>query len=102
MNPKALRKIKRQLKEMEKSPFNRKPGDFISIANQLGRTKDNRGKEPTYTRARDPALSPPLSIPNHPGDVKPGTARSIIDALLSDVDDWEMFLSESEDDDDDE
>jgi hypothetical protein len=99
VNPKALKKIKRQLKEMEKHPFNRKPDDFISIAKQLGRTKDNRGKEPTYTRERDPSLSPPLSIPNHPGDVKPGTARSIIDALLSDVDDWEIYLSESEDDD---
>lgn len=99
MTPKALKKIKRQLKEMEKSPYNRKPDDFISIAKQLGRTKDNRGKEPTYTRERDPALSPPLSIPNHPGDVKPGTARSIIDALLSDVDDWEIFLMESENDD---
>lgn len=99
MNPKALNKLKRQLKEMEKSPFNRKPDDFISIAKQLGRTKDNRGKEPTYTRERDPMLSPPLSIPNHPGDIKPGTARSIIDALLSDVDDWEIYFSENNDDD---
>lgn len=100
MTPKALKKIKRQLKEMEKSPFNRKPDDFISIAKQLGRIKDNRGKEPTYTRERDPALTPPLSIPNHPGDVKPGTARSIIDALLNDVDDWEIHFSENDNDDD--
>ena len=99
MNPKTLKKIKRQLKEMEKSPFNRNADAFISIAKQLGRAKDNRGKEPTYTRERDPELSPPLSIPNHPGDVKPGTARSIIDALLSDVDDWELYLLESDDDD---
>ncbi|MDD5056336.1 MAG: hypothetical protein PHQ60_00590 [Sideroxydans sp.] len=98
MNLKALKKIKRQLTEMGKSPFNRKPEVFISIAKQLGRTIDNRGKEPTYTRGREPALSPPLSIPNHPGDIKPGTARSIIDALLSDVDDWEIFLREAEDD----
>lgn len=84
---------------MGKSPFNRKADDFISIAKQLGRTKSNRGKEPTYTRDRDPMLSPPLSIPNHPGDLKPGTARSIIDALLSDVDDWEIYLLENDDDD---
>lgn len=94
MNLKALKKIKRQLKEMEKSPYNRKPEDFVSIAKQLGRTRANRGKEPTYTRERDPSLSPPLSIPNHPGDVKLGTARSIIDALLNDVDDWEIYLSD--------
>lgn len=97
MNPKALKKIKRQLEEMRKSPFNRKPDDFISIAKQLGRALDNRGKEPTYVRESDPALSPPLSIPNHSGDVKPGTARSIIDALLSDVDDWELHITESND-----
>jgi hypothetical protein len=99
MDAKALKKIKRQLKEMEKSPFNRKSSDFVSLAKQLGRVKDNRGKEPTYTRERDPTLSPPLSIPNHSVDVKPGTARSIIDALLSDVADWEDYLAKSEDDD---
>lgn len=98
MNPKALKKIKLQLKEMGRSPFNRKPADLITIAKQLGRVMSNRGKEPTYTRERDPALSPPLSIPNHPGDLKPKTASSIIDALLSDVDDWEMHLSENDDD----
>lgn len=97
MNPKALKKIKRQLEEMRKSPFNRKSDDFISIAKQLGRVIDNRGKEPTYIRERDPVLSPPLSIPNHSRDVKPGTARSIIDALLSDVDDWELHIAESDD-----
>lgn len=99
MDSKALKKIKRQLQEMYKSPYNRKPDVFISIAKQLGRIKANRGKEPNYTRERDPALSPPLSIPNHPGDMKPGTARSIIDALLSDVDDWELYLAKSDDDD---
>lgn len=82
---------------MRKSPFNRKPKEFISIAIQLGRVRDNRGKEPTYIRSHDPVLSPPLSIPNHSGEVKPGTARSIIDALLNDVDEWES-LFESEDD----
>lgn len=86
---------------MEKSPHNRRPEVFISIAKQLGRTKANRGKEPNYTRERDPSLSPPLSIPNHSGDVKPGTARSIIDALLSDIDDWEIHLSEKDDDEED-
>ena len=101
MTPKALKKIKRQLDEMRKSPFNRKSDDFVSIAKQLGRALDNRGKEPTYVRGSDPALSPPLSIPNHSGDVKPGTARSIIDALLSDVDDWELHIMERDDENDD-
>jgi len=37
---------------------------------------------------------------HHPGGMKPGTARSIIDALLSDVDDWEIYLSENNGNDD--
>ncbi|SBT11133.1 hypothetical protein PROAA_900011 [Candidatus Propionivibrio aalborgensis] len=90
----ALKKIKRQLKEMEKSPQNRNYRDLVSLAKQLGRTEDKRGKEPTYSRIRDPALSPPLSIPKHSGDLKTGTARSIIDALLSDIDEWEIHLAE--------
>lgn len=101
MNGKLLKKIKRQLKEMERSPQNRNYRDFVSLAKQLGRLKDNRGKEPTYTRELNPALSPPLTIPKHSGDMKVGTARSIIDALLSDVDDWELYLAECEDEDQD-
>lgn len=97
MNLKKLKKIKLELNEMRRSPFNRKPSELSSIAKQLGRTIDNRGKEPTYVRAREPALSPPLSIPKHPGDLKPGTARNIIEALLSDVDDWEIHLMEKDD-----
>ena len=91
-----LNKIKRQLEEMRRSPQNRNYKGFVSLAKQLGRTKEKRGKEVNYTRKRDPALSPPLSIPQHPGDVKIGTALSIIDELLSDVDDWEIFLSDCE------
>lgn len=82
---------------MLRSPQNRNYKDFVSLAKQLGRTEENRGKEPTYTRKRDPALSPPLAIPKHPGDLKVGTALNIIDALLSDVDDWEIYMSDCED-----
>jgi hypothetical protein len=91
MSPKSLQKIRKKLQEMYKSPQNRKSSDFISIASQLGRVRDNRGKEPTYVRSHNPALSPPLSIPNHSREMKPGTARSIIEALLNDVDEWESF-----------
>jgi|APMI01.1.fsa_nt_gi hypothetical protein len=98
MNLKTLRKIKRELQELRKSPFNRSYKIFVSYAEQLGRYEENRGKEPNFVRKRDPALSPPLSIPKHSGDMKPGTVRSIVDQLLSDVDDWELFLLENEED----
>ncbi len=98
MNLRTLSKIKRELLQIYKSPQGRKALEFESLAKQLGRYKDNRGKEPTYTRARDPALAPPLSIPNH-GDLKIGTARSIVNTLLNDVDEWEIFLKENDSDD---
>jgi hypothetical protein len=79
MSPKSLQKIKKKLQEMYKSPQNRKSSDLISIASQLGRVKDNRGKEPTYVRSHNPALSPPLSIPNHSREIKPGTTSSLSD-----------------------
>ena len=80
MNLKTLSKIKRELLQIYKSPQGRK------------------ALEPTYTRERDPALAPPLSIPNH-GDLKIGTARSIVNTLLNDVDEWEIYLKENEDND---
>ena len=97
MDKKTLKEIKRQLNEMYKYPRNRKTKDFISIAEKLGRKKFIRGKEPTYIRDDSPVLCPPLSIPYHSGDMPLGTARSIINALLNDVDVWEIFLMEKED-----
>jgi hypothetical protein len=100
MNLKNLRKIRQRLRELHLSPQGHKSGEFIAIATQLGRKLDPRGKEPNYVREREPALSPPLSIPNHGGkDLKTGTARNIIAILLDDVDDWEIYLQENEDED---
>lgn len=84
---------------MRESPQGRSAGECISFAEQLGRTKAKRGAEPNYIRVGVPALAPPLSIPNHPGDMRIGTLRSIVDQLLDDCDEWELFLqsqSESE------
>jgi hypothetical protein len=97
MNEKSLKKIKKQLLEMRRSPHGHKATELISIAKQLGREQDNRGKEPTYVRKQNPELSPPLSIPAHGAkDLKTGTAISIIDSLLDDVSDWEQYLAEVE------
>lgn len=81
---------------MIRSPQSRKSEDFSSIAGQLGRKLSDRGKEPTYVREQGPKLMPPLSIPNHPGDMPVGTARSILSALLSDCDDWAIYLQSLE------
>jgi hypothetical protein len=98
VNLKNLRKIKLELQQIRRSPQGRAAVDLEAIARQLGRYRDRRGKEPTYVRFDDPALTPPLSIPGHVGDLKVGTVRSIVDVLLNDVDEWEIFLLEVEDD----
>jgi hypothetical protein len=95
MTPHKLRKIRAELENIQASPKGVKFKELISIAEKLGRSKSNRGKEPTYVRKDAPELSPPLSIPKHPGDMKAGTVLSIVETLLSDVDEWELHLQEN-------
>lgn len=97
MDRKRLKKLKAELAAIRRSPQNRKAADLQAIASKVGRELDKRGKEPTWVRKSDPALSPPLSIPDHGGvDLKSGTVRSIVDQLLSDLDDWDLYLLEAE------
>lgn len=81
------------------SPQGRSEREMVAIAKKVGRVRADRGSEPNYVRAEDPALTPPLSIPAHGSkDLKAGTVRNIVDALLDDVDRWEIFLLEATDD----
>ena len=96
MNSKSLGKVRRALNEMRKSPQGRSYAELRAKAKDVGRSLSPRGKEPTWIRDVHPELSPPLSIPNHSGDVPIGTARSIIDQLLDDCDDWEQYLMQTE------
>lgn len=90
MTPSKLEKIKKDLENLKLNPKGIKSEVLIKIAIQLGRKKHPRGKEPTYVRDKEPELSPPLSIPNHKGTaLKTGTAKSIINQLLEDVEAWE-------------
>ncbi len=94
MNLKKLKKIKKRLQELAASPQGRKSDELVHVAKKLGRTLANRGKEPTYVKIGVPQFSNPLSIPQHPGDLKTGTARSIIDQLMDDADIWEQHLDQ--------
>lgn len=67
---------------------------LVAIAKKLERSKANIGHEPTYIKGTDPTLRP-LTIPGHASDLKVGTARSIIDQLLDDVDEWDIYLNEA-------
>lgn len=98
MQVRKLDKIRRELEAIQASPRGIRSARLISIAKKLGRTKCKRGKEPTWVREDSPELFSPLSIPNHPGDMATGTVRSIVEALLSDVDQWKIDLETDEDD----
>lgn len=103
MNKKKLQSLRKELTAIRRSPQNRSAADLKAIAKKVGRVLDKRGKEPTWVRKKDPALSPPLSIPDHGNvDLKCGTVRSIVDQLLNDLDEWDMHLADAEEDDDDE
>ena len=95
MTPKALAKVRDKLESMLRSPRGLKSRDLESIAQKLGRTRAKRGSEPTWVREDQPLLTPPLSIPHHSADMPPGTAKSVIEALLSDADEWDLFLIEN-------
>lgn len=101
MNRKTLIRLRRELKELRRNfaPLDSKLLEGLAAA--VGRKKVNRGKEPTWDRSFDPHLSPPLSIPNHSKGVKARTARSILDQLIADLDEWEQFLDLLVDEDDD-
>ena len=82
MVQKKLDEITRRIEQARRSP--QKARDLERIARQLGRTKVNRGKEPTW-ESNLPGR-PPLSIPHHGGrDIAIGTRNSILDFLEDDV-----------------
>ncbi len=94
MNAAALKRLRAELKQLRSNFAPVNSNVLERYASAVGRQKENRGKEPTWVRKFDPHLSPPLSVPNHSKDVKAGTARSIIDQLLADIDEWEQFIDQ--------
>ncbi len=72
-----------------------KAQNLQSLAKALGRTRDNRGKEPTWISEFADLF--PLSIPNHKGrDIPTGTKNSILNQLEDDLAKWEETLDEWE------
>lgn len=102
MNRRKLEKIRQELLGLAANRSDIKSDVLISIAKRLGREKSKRGKEPTYVRAEDPRLFPPLSIPDHSRPLKRNTAANIVDSLLSDIDTWQVYLSDQLTDEEDE
>jgi hypothetical protein len=93
---KKIEKLKPVLKAMLRNSSSIKPADLQAIALQVGRKRVKRGTEPNYEK-RDPPPLVPLSIPNHKPTLRQGTARSVINTLINDVDVWELYLNEQVD-----
>lgn len=84
MDKKKLGKLRQQVQDLRLKRGIRSR-ELETLASKVGRKRHPRGKEPTWVM-EDPTLRrPPLSIPNHPGDLKARTAESILDALEDDI-----------------
>jgi hypothetical protein len=77
------------------------PTELESLAQDLGRVRSKRGKEPTWINEWFPELRP-LSIPHHGSrDLNRFTAVGIIDQLELDLERWEQELGSKEDEESD-
>ena len=84
MDASKLAKIKRRIEECRKRANNLRHRDLESIANALGRERSKkRTNEPTYISTV--FKTNVITIPDHPGTLKKGTALSILDQLEEDV-----------------
>ena len=93
MDKKKLRKLRAQLKRLRQRSANLRNQDLVAFAKKLGRERSERGKEPTYISTLLP-YSRPISIPNHPGSLKPLTAGNILDSFEQDLQALEEKFSE--------
>lgn len=82
-----LKKLRRTLDALRRRLGSVRNDEVAALAQALGRTRFNRGKEPTYVKPG----RPPLTIPAH-GTLKVGTAASIVNQLEEDL----LLLEEAE------
>jgi hypothetical protein len=96
MNQKKLAKIERELDALRRRG-GVKSIELESLAQKLGRVPFKRGSEPTWVSSNFPDKLYPLSIPHHSGDLNKFTARSIIEQLELDIEQWELVIEEEKD-----
>ena len=92
MDAKKIQRLRGTLKGLRLKAHNIKPRELVDLARKIGRVKSSRGKEPTYVYPDSSLGLYPLSIPEHPGTLKIGTACSILNHLENDLDVLEALL----------
>ena len=95
MDPKKIRKLRNEIQGMRRRGGIR-PAELESLARSVGRVRHKRGKEPSWVSTVFPE-APPVSIPNHPGDLSKYTARSILNELEADLDRFDAAAEEDQD-----
>jgi hypothetical protein len=85
MNKRKLAKLKKELASLQLRKGNITAKEMVRFAKKCGRNRrpGGIGKEPTYIS--DLPYTKPLSIPGHPGNLRPGTAGNILDILEQDL-----------------
>jgi predicted RNA binding protein YcfA (HicA-like mRNA interferase family) len=90
VNPRKLAKIRRDIDGLRQRLATIKGRELESIVKRLGRRlAGGRGKEPAWISDELPHRNP-ITIPRHGGkDLRPKTARSIIEQCELDLDELE-------------
>lgn len=78
-----LKRLRQRIDDLRRRLGGIKPRELEALAKGLGRKRHPKGKEPTWVSELPSRW--PLSIPNHPGDLKKETARSILEDLEADL-----------------
>jgi hypothetical protein len=86
MTPKKLQRFRGRIAELRRAKAV-KSRDMVRLAEAIGRTLSNRGKEPTYIH-EELISRRPISIPNHP-TLSIGVKNNILDDLDGDLDAYE-------------
>ena len=78
-----LKRLRQRIHNLRRRLGGIKPRELEALAKALGRKRHPKGKEPTWVSELPGRW--PFSIPNHPGDLKKETARSILEDLEADL-----------------
>src|SRR5579864_4371376 len=84
MNHRTLGKLRRELAQLRRPLRPHSPRTLESLAQRLGRVMEGGGSHPLWVSQRFPELRA-VPIPHHSVDIKPRTARSILDQLEEDI-----------------
>jgi len=84
MDRKKIYRLEGRISKLRKKVGNIYSRELENLACSLGRTRDKRGKEPTYI-STELSDARPVSIPNHPGSLNKFTAGNILDQFEQDL-----------------